>query len=114
MTDISEVGEILRLLGIGGNFSGHRFTAAAVMLTMREPDRLLYVTKLIYEAVGQQFGCSWQGVERAVRFSSRRAWTRNPQYLMELARYPLEGPPTSSEFIDILASHFLRSGVPRP
>ena len=111
MTDIAEVGEILRLLGIGGNYSGHRFTVAAVLLARREPDRLLYVTKMIYETVGQQFGCSWQGVERAIRFAARRAWTRNPQYLAPLARYPLEGPPTSSEFIDILASHFLRSEV---
>ena len=29
----------------------------------------------------------------------------------ELARYPMVKAPTSSEFVDILASHFLRNGA---
>ena len=44
MAELSEIGRVLRLLGVGGNCSGHRLTAAAVALTLEEPDRLLYVT----------------------------------------------------------------------
>ena len=106
---LSEIGEVLRLLGVGGNCSGHRITAEAVLLVSKEPDRLLNVTKQVYQVVGQRCGCSWQGVERAIRSAAKRAWLRNSRYLIELARYPLEGPPTSSEFIDILSSYFLRN-----
>ena len=108
VADSSAIREVLRLLGVGGNFSGHRITAEAVWLVANEPDRLLNVTKQVYQVVGQQCGCSWQGVERAIRSASNRAWLRNAPYLAQLARYPLEGPPTSSEFIDILASYFRR------
>ena len=111
MADLSEIREVLRLLGVGGNYSGQRLTAAAVLLTIGEQDRLLRVTKRLYPAVGQQFGCDWRRVERAIRSAAKRAWERNPEYLTELARYPLNGPPTSSEFVDILASYFLRDGA---
>ena len=39
MAELSEIGRVLRLLGVGGNCSGHRLTAAAVALTLEEPDR---------------------------------------------------------------------------
>ena len=41
MADLSEISEVLRLLGVGGNYSGQRLTAAAVLLTIGEqrPDR---------------------------------------------------------------------------
>ena len=108
MAELSEIGRVLRLLGDGGNCSGHRLTAAAVALTLEEPDRLLYVTKRLYPVVARQYDCSWQCVERAIRSAAHRAWSRNPRYLMELARYPLDGAPTSSEFVDILYGYFTR------
>ena len=114
MADFPEISEVLRLLGIGGNYSGHRLTAAAVILTIKDPDRLLYVTNHLYWPVAQQHGCSWQCVERAIRSAAKRAWERNPDYLKELARYPMEKAPTASEFVDILASHFLRTDVQHP
>ena len=93
MADFPEISEVLRLLGIGGNYSGHRLTAAAVILTIKDPDRLLYVTNHLYWPVAQQHGCSWQCVERAIRSAAKRAWERNPDYLKELARYPMEKRP---------------------
>ena len=109
MPDIAEISEVLRLLGIGGNRSGHRFTASAVMLALEEQDLLLGVTKQLYPAVAAHYNCKWQRVERGIRSAAARAWKCNPAYLMELARYPMVKAPTSSEFVDILASYFLRS-----
>lgn len=108
MADLSEISDALRLLGIGGNCNGHKISATAVMLAIEDPDRLLYVTKHLYSAVAQRCNCSWQCVERAIRSSSKRAWERNPAYLKELARYPIDAAPTASEFIDILANAFSR------
>ena len=107
MADLSEISALLRLLGVGGNCSGHWLTATAVFITVEEPDRLLYVTKRIYPVVARQHNCTWQCVERAIRSAAKRAWDRNPELLLKLAHYPLGGAPTSSEFIDILASYFL-------
>ena len=109
MAEFSEISEVLRLLGISGNLSGHRLTAAAVLLTIERPERLLSVTKELYPAVARQYDSAWRCVERAIRSAAKRAWERNPRYLTELARYPIDQAPTSSEFVDILASYFLRS-----
>ena len=83
--------------------------AAAVLLTIERPERLLSVTKELYPAVARQYDWTWRCVERAIRSAAKRAWERNPRYLTELARYPIDQAPTSSEFVDILASYFLRS-----
>ena len=112
MAECSEIGETLRLLGISGNLRGHRFTAAAVLLALEKPERLLGVTKELYPVVAAQFGCSWHCVERGIRSAAARAWRKNPQYLMQLAGYPLDGAPTASEFVDILVGYFQRRGAP--
>ena len=109
---MTEINHLLRLLGIGANYSGQRITAAAVTLSIQEPERLLHVTKELYPLVAEQFGCTWQAVERSIRSSANRAWARNPQFLASLARYPMSQAPTASEFIDILFSYIVHNQIP--
>ena len=109
---MTEINHLLRLLGIGANYSGQRITAAAVTLVIQNPERLLHVTRDLYTPVAQQFNCSWQSVERSIRSSANRAWERNPQFLASLARYPMSQAPTASEFIDILFSHIVHNNIP--
>lgn len=56
----------------------------------------------------QRCGYSWSAVERNIRTIARRAWMSNPDYLEQLAGYPLNGPPSASELIEMLANDAMR------
>ena len=106
--DLSDIYNLLRLLGIGANYRGYHVCAVAVKLCMEDSNYLLLVTKNLYPEVAKICGCSWRAVERAIRTTAARAWERNPQLLTEIARYPLTQPPTASDFIDMLSDYLSR------
>lgn len=102
------VEESLRQLGILRTYRGRQAVIAAVQLALEDEDRLRSVTKGIYMEAAQRCGDSWTSVERNIRTVSRRAWMSNPDYLEQLAGYPLSGPPSASELIEMLANDAMR------
>ena len=60
------------------------------------------------------FGCKWTTVERNIRTAVARAWSVNRSLLLEMAGYPLDTEPSASEFIEIIATHIIRSRQPQP
>ena len=57
----------------------------------------------------EHFECNWTAVERNIRTAVSRAWSVNPDLLCQMAGYPLESEPTSSQFIEIISSYIIRS-----
>ena len=105
----------LRRLGILRTYRGYRTVWEAVRLVLEDEARLNLVTKGVYMGAASACGLRWGAVERNIRTVVRRAWATNPAYLMELAGYPMDGPPTASEFIDILATDAMRhAGTTEP
>ena len=98
----------LRELGISGNCCSLIRTNIAIRIALDEPDTLLYVTKLLYPRVAKECGCSWQAAERSIRSAVASAWDCNPELLCKMARHPMDGPPTASQFIDIVADYIRR------
>lgn len=96
---------LLHRLGITANYDGYFYTAYAVMIAEKQPDRLLLVTKWLYPDVAKQYGTTWKCVERSIRTIIALAWERNPKLLMDLAGYPLKKKPNVGQFIAILAYH---------
>ena len=47
--------------------------------------------------------------ERNIRTAVQIAWRTNPELLREMAGYPLDGPPTASEFLEILSNDVQRA-----
>ena len=72
-------------------------------------DSLEAVTKEIYWEVGSRCGRKWTAVERNIRTAVQIAWRTNPELLREMAGYPLDGPPTASEFLEILSNDVQRA-----
>lgn len=99
----------LQLLGITKRYRGFRQVMSCVMLALDDEDRLLDITKTIYWEIADRFGCDTTCVERNIRTVARVAWNVNPTRLQELARYPLSGTPTASEFVTILFSYIQRT-----
>ena len=54
-------------------------------------------------------GRKWTAVERNIRTAVQIAWRTNPELLREMAGYPLDGPPTASEFLEILSNDVQRA-----
>ena len=98
---------ILLALGMPAHMKGHRYLAEAVRLVLENEDLLDGVTKMLYPAVAQRFGCRPASVERAIRHSIELTWQRGGvERLNELVGSPavsLRYKPTSSELIALIA-----------
>jgi len=97
--------DLLYRTGRIANSTGFFYTAYAVWLSAREPDRLTLVTKWLYPDVAKHYGTNWSAVEHGIRRIAASVWNEHPQTLSELAGYPLTEKPTPTEFLAILASH---------
>ena len=104
---MTEIYDVLRLLGITGRFLGCRRAALAIQIAINNPDALCAVTKEIYCAVARAEECNWQAIERNLRTVVLHAWKKNQNLLALMAGYPLTAPPTVSEFIEIVA-HYVK------
>ena len=103
------VQDTLQALGITRNYRGCIRAITAIELAMENEDRLEAVTKEIYREVAKRCGCNWSAVERNIRTVVQRAWRINRPLLIRMAGYPLEVPPTASEFIAIVANYIQRT-----
>ena len=103
-----EILELLYQLGVTANYRGFRYIVTAVELILEDPQRLLAVTKDLYPDVAKRCKTTSSGVERNIRTAIRAAWSHNPQLVMELMRYPLSSPPTTSQMLACLAARIDR------
>ena len=101
----STINELLQWLGITRKYRGSYFTSYAVSLCLREPERLLLITKWVYPDVAKHFRTGWQSVERNIRTVAEIAWKNCPEKLAQIAGCELDHKPSNSEFIRILTNH---------
>lgn len=102
MNEINVIRRELRALGITRRCRCYGRIVMAIQLAVDQEDSLEAVTKEIYWEVGSRCGRKWTAVERNIRTAVQIAWRTNPELLREMAGYPLDGPPTASEFLEIL------------
>lgn len=101
----SDVYDLLYRLGLTAESVSFFHTSYAVNLAIRQPELLLFVTKLLYPAVARQYQTNWRTVERSIRRAARLAWRNNPELLCELGQHRLYSCPTAGKFIAILSRH---------
>lgn len=106
MPNIADIYGVLRQLGITGNYKGFFQTAYAVYLAVRQPERLLLVTKWLYPEVAKHYETNWTSVERNIRTVAAMAWNQHRGDLEELAQQPLPNRPSASTFLAILTVYF--------
>lgn len=95
--------QLLHSLGITSNYNGFPQTAYAVQLSIRDPERLRLITKLIYPDVAGRYGTTSTAVERNIRTVVSAAWKNDPLLLAEMAGAQLSRKPTNGQFLSILA-----------
>lgn len=111
-TNLSKAHCVLRQLGINANYRGFFHVTYAIALTIENPDYLTLITKWLYIDVAHFYHTTAQAVERNIRTIIETAWKRNPEYLEELAHYPLEQKPSNAQFIAIIAQYIAEDNWP--
>ena len=81
---MTTIQDTLRSFGITRCYKGFQYAAYAIQLAVA-------------------------AVERSIRTVVDRAWKIDSRLLREIAGYNLDRIPTASEFIEIMATHILRS-----
>ena len=100
--------DLLYHLGITAKYSGFSYTSCALNLTVRQPERLLLITKWLYPDVGKLCHTDWRNVERGIRASVNIAWELRPAQLAAISNEALTAKPGNTQFLSILTA-YLRS-----
>ncbi len=108
MNDTLMIHNVLYLCGLTGRYRGYPMLISAVRISIEDEGQTRIVARSLYSRVAQECRCPLYRVERNIRTMVMHTWNTNRDYLQEIAGYPLYAPPTSSEFIGIIASHILR------
>ena len=97
--------ELLLWLGVTPKYHGFHITSYAVLLCVRQPKRLLLITKWLYPDMAKHFHTGWQNIERNIRTVAEIIWTSYPEKLEQIAMRKLDRRPSNQELIAILAEH---------
>ena len=100
--------QILRPFGLSRRYLGFSLLIVAVNITIHDEGNRFPLTRNLYARVAEECDCTIHCVERNIRTVIKRAWAINPNYMQELAGYPMAAPPSSTEFIEIISSYILR------
>lgn len=104
------VAELVRRLGIPGNYVGYRQLICAIELVTENEDCILNVYRDVYAIVGKKFHTSAVNIEKNIRTVLQAAWQRNnytSQQFELIAGYSSITRPSTSEFLNV-TSNYLR------
>ena len=104
-----EIEDVFRRLGINKNYKGCRRTSLLLELALENDCRLEAVTKELYMEAAEQLHCHWKALEHSLRTVIKRAWITNPEFIQEMAGYPMDDYPANSEFLSITVGYIQRS-----
>lgn len=100
----------LRRLCISGHLRGYHYLTYMLLQVVRDPDRLMMITRSLYPDTGRCFGVSAANVERSSRTCITTCWNRGGRSALDqMAFHHLTECPTASEFIDIVADYIRRT-----
>lgn len=106
---MTNINFLLQSLGITNNYRGYRYILLAINLVLENEDRLESVVNKVYYSIAKTYNINWTSVERNMRTLVNRAWNVNPKLLIEIAGYPMNGAPTTSEFLCIITNYINRN-----
>ncbi len=101
------VTEIIHQIGVPAHIKGYHYVRESIILTVKTPEMINSVTKLLYPTVAKKFGTTASRVERAIRHAIEVAWDRGDvDTLNSYFGYTIHngrGKPTNSEFVAMIA-----------
>ena len=101
------VTEIILQIGIPAHIKGYQYIRDGIIMTVREPDIINGVTKVLYPSIAKKNETTASRVERAIRHAIEVAWDRGDVDILNsyfgYTIHNLRGKPTNSEFIAMIA-----------
>jgi two-component system response regulator (stage 0 sporulation protein A) len=102
-----EVTRVMREIGIPANLQGYQFIRNAIMIVLKDPETMNYITKQLYPTIAEEHNTTPSRVERAIRHAIEVTWSRGQMdainsifgYTTNLCK----GKPTNSEFIAMVS-----------
>jgi len=102
-----QVTDVIHEIGVPAHIKGYKYLREAIILTVKDPEMINGVTKILYPQVAKTFSTTSSRVERAIRHAIEVAWDRGDVEVLQ--RYfgytvsGIKGKPTNSEFIAMIA-----------
>ena len=97
--------DMLYWLGISEKYTGFDYLSYAILLVLRQPERLCLATKWLYPDVAKHYRTNWQTVERGMRYAINLVWTFRRAQLQQLAQHELDRRPCIVQFLVIIIDY---------
>lgn len=101
-----DVTDMIHEIGVPAHIKGYQYLREAIMMSVREPDMLGSITKVLYPTIAKKYQTTSSRVERAIRHAIEVAWNRGKMETLDnLFGYTIntgKGKPTNSEFIALI------------
>lgn len=110
-TFLTQIYNLLYRLGVRANVCGFRYASCAIFLSMKEPERLRFLSRELYPEIARLYRVEPDDVRDGIRRVIVLIWKKNPRYLQQLAGQPLHTCPTPRQFI-LFTSQYLKKSVP--
>lgn len=102
-----EVTSIMKECGIPANILGFNYLRDAIMISIKEPAMVNFITKKLYPEIAEIYGTTQNRVERAMRHAIELAWKRGNAETLKVyfgcTTKSKTGRPTNSEFIAMIS-----------
>lgn len=99
--------EIIHQIGVPAHIKGYHYLREAIILSVKEPEIINSVTKLLYPTVAKRYKTTSSRVERAIRHAIEVAWDRGDVDMLDsyfgFTVQNERGKPTNSEFIAMIS-----------
>ena len=99
--------DIIHQIGVPAHIKGYNYLRDAIIYSVKNPDVINSVTKVLYPTVAKKHKTTSSRVERAIRHAIEVAWDRgNLDVLNSYFGYTVHtgrGKPTNSEFIAMIS-----------
>ena len=97
----------MRQIGVPAHIKGYQYLRESIALSIKDPDLMHSVTKVLYPTVAKNNKTTASRVERAIRHAIEVAWDRGDvDVLSSYFGYTIQntrGKPTNSEFIAMIS-----------
>ena len=105
----AQVTKIIHQIGVPAHIKGYQYLRTAIIMTIKDPDIINSVTKVLYPSVAKLYSTTSSRVERAIRHAIEVAWDRGDvDVLTSFFGYTVQnsrGKPTNSEFIAMISDN---------
>ena len=98
----SKINNLIREAGVPAHIKGYKYLQDSILLAYKNPKLKI---KSIYSTIAEQYGTTYDSVERAIRFAIECVWKHeNKDFLEKLFFYKTK-KPTNLEVILSLVDH---------